>query len=864
MCQVSNTLYIFLFLSFHKSIAYQEGTSFATSNYPRPYIGQLSERHTVSVNQSQGVAVVFEQFLASAHDCVIACPTNNDGCSSLCGDAMDHGLVPKILRVPGNAIVTMVSVEPNDMFPHSGISGKIIKYDLNRISFFDCKDQIDLSSGETYYFVSQNYPLSPTSEISQCVIKFLTSGNRQGIRFAVYDFYLNQLQHDSFFILGKNGHNISIEGFATEDEPVAYYFENEADVTFSISHQDHSFTQKRFYILVNSYELLPNNQCDNTGKIDIALGQTITFGTRQFGSNAYENNLNCGFDYTRTATSNSLFALAIEYETEKCCDTMSIDGLTDDQQIYQGFEYSSLYFTKSEQLSFLFSSDPLVGGTGFNASLEHIDCTCSAGLVLVKNNVLTSPGYSNSISYCPDLFCTPKIDFQDDLYDLQMVFTDVNLRSYSLNNDTDSLTVFDAYDHTVVQMAPSYFGFMTFWATVSPVRVQFVSKVLTAFPLNMIGRGYSMNLNLVKKHIVSEKITFTDSNFFKDISKLDLSSNDTFEFVVTGRAETQIFVYFFTKTTNQVFIDIFDGDSMDAARIDNKALYSNVLENGPSMTLSTSSNKAVIHIRGNPAFVGTNTDFQAMITDLKPEESCGPLVYSMRNAKEQYKHIPLQGTNCYKILHFADSSYTPSAFMSVKFSDNLPLNLFYGLTTSTDYLLAKNSHDPRPEDLFTNYMVLQYSSSIAATVEFFWDTSSGLIARTMQPSQTVMLVSDDYGKSNTSQTIQQFSVQLEGESNVQTGLTCEFLADSGLGTSTLTWSDYNNQIKHERFSNAKKSLTFSSCGNILLVDYTSPGGGPDNGLYLKITRADLRCSLSPSHLSIFVLLSISVGSLFFI
>ena len=156
-------------------------------------------------------------------------------------------------------------------------------------------------------------------------------------------------------------------GFATEDEPVVYYFQSETEVTFSISHQDHSFTQKRFYILVNSYEsenlnfsfktvfhsVSTSKTCDSTGKFDVALGQTINFGTRQFGVNPYDNNLICGFDYTRTPGTNSLFALgnysvlqnwlieifsAIQYESEKCCDTMSIAGLTDDQVFFSNFQ----------------------------------------------------------------------------------------------------------------------------------------------------------------------------------------------------------------------------------------------------------------------------------------------------------------------------------------------------------------------------------------------------------------------------------------------------------------------------------------------------------------------------------------------
>ncbi|EGT59235.1 hypothetical protein CAEBREN_13291 [Caenorhabditis brenneri] len=601
---------------------------------------------------------------------------------------MDHGLVPKILRVPGSAIVTVVSVEPNDGFPHSGISGKIIPYDLNQLSFFNCNDQVDLSSGDTYYLISQNYPLSPTTAFSKCSIQFSTSGSRQGIRFAVYNFYLNQLQQDSFLITGKNEQNVTITGFATEDEPVVFYFGNQADVTFSITHQDHSFTQKRFYILVQSYE--------------------------------------------------SQRAL---------------------RQIYQGFQYSSLYFTKSEQISFNFISDAIVGGTGLNASIEHIDCTCPPSIVLVKNGSLTSPGYSNSISYCPDLNCQPKIEFQDDLYDLQLEFTDVSLRSYSLNNDTDSLTVSDSYGHPLVQIKPGYFGFTKFWATVSPVTVQFVSKSLTAFPLDMIGRGFSANLNLVKKNFVTEHVIFKSGVYFKDVSNLALSSGNTFEFVVTGRPGTQIFVYFFTKTTNQVFIDIFDGDSMDAARIDNKALYSNVLENGPSMTLSTSGEKALIHIRGDPTFYQSGTDFQALITDVKLATDCGPLVYSLKQQKTNSGDLSMQGKYCTKVLHFTDSSYSQSAFMNIAFSKTIPIELFYGLPKNPSLLIARNSNDSIAQDLFSNYVVLEYSSS-DCTVSYSWDVSSGLIARTMQPEETVILMSDDFLKTNSTNTVQQFSVQL--------------------------------------------------------------------------------------------------------
>ncbi|EFP09746.1 hypothetical protein CRE_21960 [Caenorhabditis remanei] len=763
---------------------------------------------------------------------------------------MDHGLLPKILRVPGNISVTIASLEPNDGFPHSGISGKMIPYglkNLNKISFFECNDKVDLSSGETYYLISQNYPLSPTSEITGCSIKLSTSGSRQGIRFAVYDFYLNQLQHDSFFITGKNGQNVTITGFATEDEPVVYYFQSETEVTFSISHQDHSFTQKRFYILVNSYEseklnvsaetvfhsVSTSKTCDSTGKFDVAVGQTINFGTRQFGVNPYDNNLICGYDYTRTPGTNTLFALAIQYESEKCCDTMSIDGLTDDQQIYQGFQYSNLFFTDSQNISFIFNSDPIMGGTGLNGSLEHIDCTCSPGIILVKNNTLTSPGYSNSISYCPDLLCTSKIEFQDDLYDLQLDFTDISLRSYSLNNDTDSVTVFNSYDHPLVIMKPSYFGFMNFWDNLSH------------------------QSQYMKKNFVTEKVAFNDGFFLKDISKLDLASGKTFEFIVTGRPGTQIHMHFFTKVSNQVFVDIFDGDSMDAPRIDNKELYSNIIENGYSIELSTTSEKAVIHIRGNPTFLEPGTDFQALVTDKSKTPECGLWVYTLKQQQMDSEKLLVKGKDCIKILHFTDSSYSQSAFMVFSYTADIPMNIYYGLNASSNNLISSQTSDLRPAYLFTSYLVLQYTASEMSEIHFFWDISGQVIPAVMNSDQKLMLMSDDYLKIDSGNTIQQFIVELK-DSN--TGMMCEFLADSGKGTGTLTWSSYTNEIKKESFSPATRSLKFTSCAEKLLVDYTSPGGS-DNGLFVKISKADLRCS-SHRSISAVVLLIFFISSLF--
>lgn len=61
--------------------------------------------------------------------------------------------------------------------------------------------------------------------------------------------------------------------------------------------------------------------------------------------------------------------------------------------------------------------------------------------------------------------------------------------------------------------------------------------------------------------------------------------------------------------------------------------------------LSTSAEKALIHIRGNPTYLTNGQDFQAMITDVKLGEGCEPMVYSLKGQKS-IGDIHLGGNGC--------------------------------------------------------------------------------------------------------------------------------------------------------------------------------------------------------------------------
>ncbi|VDO17233.1 unnamed protein product [Haemonchus placei] len=65
----------------------------------------------------------------------------------------------------------------------------------------------------------------------------------------------------------------------------------------------------------------------------------------------------------------------MEFETEKCCDIMLIDGIAPapyNLYNYQGFMQPMFQFANSSTVTFNFTSDGLVGGSGFSGSVYNI------------------------------------------------------------------------------------------------------------------------------------------------------------------------------------------------------------------------------------------------------------------------------------------------------------------------------------------------------------------------------------------------------------------------------------------------------------------------------------------------------------
>ncbi|PAV75562.1 hypothetical protein WR25_11253 [Diploscapter pachys] len=318
---------------------------------------------------------------------------------------MDHHAVKKTLRTNSSTVVTLQSTGGGDGFPHSGVHGKIVEYNLKDPKFFDCNQTVVLNSSETFFLVSHNYPGTPL-DFSPCTVTFQYS---EGIRLALYD--LVTMNTEIFTIQGTalNGTDATINysgRFTTYDEPVPLYFQKSVTISFKFENAA-TFYARRFYILVNAFTITKasSDPCNNPRHFPLQLGEVVLFGTLGYPTQTYSSN-----------------ADSMSYESEKCCDTMSINGLSPYNDVYQGSQSSFLLFAASSNVTMRFTSDGIIEGTGFSASAYLFDCSCGNTNIVFNSSTtsssILSPGKNYGISYCPNMDCTYTINFPDDQYEV--------------------------------------------------------------------------------------------------------------------------------------------------------------------------------------------------------------------------------------------------------------------------------------------------------------------------------------------------------------------------------------------------------------------------------------------------------------
>ncbi|CAJ0609790.1 unnamed protein product [Cylicocyclus nassatus] len=818
---------------------------FTNPGYPKPYKGTIDRyRYQHDVDRGKGVAVLFYQFLANAGDCVTACDANAN-CQSLCGDAMDHPKLKKMLIVNSSAIITMQSTGSSDGNYHSGIYAKSVSFDLKKRTYFDCNSTVDLSDEEPFFLVSQNYPDTPT-DFSFCEITFIA---KDMIRAAIYDLVtLNSVVFKGLDASGKPT-EVQLSGrHVTDDEPVALSFSKTLQVSFAFSNHT-TFYPRGFYIFVDSFTRgSPSSAaCVNAGSVTLKNGESVSFGTAKFGVTAYQPNMQCSFQFIK-ATPGNLLAISMEFETEKCCDIMYVTGIAPppyNLYNYQGYMQRTFQFASESVVSMNFTSDGVVQGPGFNGTVYSIDCTCDSGILRLNETRRTlqvaSPGFlAGAPTYCPNLTCSWIVQFPID-NEVVLNVSMVQLRAIS---QFDQLLIEDNFGRTIIATNSTiYYGQRTFIFTSGELRISFVSSTTTFFPPQNAQPGFLLDLVLVKKEIRKTVIKFTDDYFMADISTRHFAEglNATYEYSITARPGRQVNLHFFTVLDGVANVQIYDGPDTNSKLIDTSFLFDNdTVLDGIPLELSSTSETLLLQVRPNLYTTKGYLDFQAMVTDWSQDTNCPPLVLAASTSSNPTS-VKLTGSRCLSVFH-ANTDYDPSAGTIVQIQDSSSISLYKGLTTNSSHLLNSPNVYEYPSFIYDAYVAISYNSSRGNSVTYSWTKRGFVTTLTMSPNQSGLIMSQDYLPMYPSSAMQQqFSIELVSDSAHMNGIKIEFLKPTGQGHGTMQMQQYNKLLDEIPYPKDDGKTTFEQCGTKMIISYISPGG-TSNGLYARYSRGSKNCN----------------------
>ncbi|KAL6723552.1 hypothetical protein Aduo_018541 [Ancylostoma duodenale] len=408
----------------------------------------------------------------------------------------------------------------------------------------------------------------------------------------------------------------------TEDEPVALYFLKSLQVSFAPSNRS-TYYSRGFYILVDSFKRgsASSKACVNNGVVTVHSGQTVLFGTANFGSETYPANMECSYSFSNDLE-NHLIAISMEFETEKCCDVMFIDGIAPppyNLYNYQGFMQRTFQFASTNVVTMNFTSDGTVQGVGFNGSVYNIDCTCGSDVYqMTPNNTslqIASPGFLHGApTYCPKLNCFWTIKFPTD-HEVILNISAINLRTGS---QQDQFLIADNFGRILLSTNSTiYYGPTELIVTSGQVTVSFTSTSTMVFSPPLTQQGFLLDLSIVKRNIRRTVITFTDDRFMADISTRLFGEglNVTYEYSITARPGRKVVAHFFTALDGIANLEIYDGSDTSAAMIDTSFLFNLTTVDGVPMSVSSTGEDLLIRVR--PHFFNTKEelDFQAMVTD---------------------------------------------------------------------------------------------------------------------------------------------------------------------------------------------------------------------------------------------------------
>ncbi|KAK0397687.1 hypothetical protein QR680_002220 [Steinernema hermaphroditum] len=803
-----------------------------TANYPSPY-NVFNESFFLTITPPEGYNTVFllEQFLLDPDDNMKIC-NSSGSCHYPKYDQTDIRRTSSFYESQGQVTISVQRREDalQPSMPHTGFSIYVKTYRQTDGLATNCIQSIHLNEQNPLDFVlSPNYPRAHAGALA-CNYSIRADRN---VRVLAFQYNANF----PTFLKGTAGHQETLIGHPTADEPLAYYFDRGVDMTFTYP-STIGYRIPQFFFIVEQFSFdQETNGCINVGSFDLSKVKSVTFGTPNFGEKSYAHNLNCSWNFHGTPPGHRM-TFDVQLETEHCCDILNVTGIDNFFYDFRGDELREFGFPQHKSLDLTFNSDEVGSAVGFKAVVTYQDCQCDQNKIIrmdVNKPVdIFSAGYQNDLSYCPDLSCSWKVTFPED-YVLSVDAADVDLRGSGNPEEdcsqTPSLLVTDVFNRTIecFSAMPENVS-LTASVTSGVAYITFQGDSSYFFyNFNQRARGFHLQLSLTKMDMTKQRIPIglTFDQRTEDINLMNLEANKTYVWTISAPPSVPIQFYTLWKISPEFYVDIFDGPNESYPPLDTSLYYKTetivgavpvVQSTKNAMTIRVFSRnpvqrfKAVVSI-GNYNLAGCPIGFLYAATSASTEALQFIVASSSNNGDER------EGLSLPRMVN------------------KTGLSVYKHVYTNDQFLLSNSA--PYPHFVFDDYLTFSYNNSSAEGVyNFNTHYQDAKHIYHLQVDDTGLLFSPDFLHDSESALTHSTRQQYILDSTVLSAVKIEVLRPLGNGTLYFAAANGNYPLSSYILcnSNYTQSITYNATN--IKITYQSEGG--TGGMFIKYSSVPVK------------------------
>ncbi|KHN75500.1 hypothetical protein Tcan_16619 [Toxocara canis] len=713
----------------------------SSANFPNALNDYYGKKCTVSIQPKQGfgVRLLFEEFFVNPNN-VLTITTATGQTFTRFGseDDPERGTVALYMS-PGPMNLTFEQKTPTTTaIKHAGFRTILKPFNLTNDEATQCHENRYLK--ETYFVTSFAYPQDYGSR-RNCSWTFTADDN---IRVLFYDFQSCNVT-DSFTMtgqgVGSTANSTSLGGTdVTSDLTVVFYYRKFVQINFTSGFESCN-TSRRFSFVIDVYADPPETKerCVGDGVLyDMSNKTSVAISTMNYVTKAYTNYLDCRFSFTNPPYSHIIY-LNMVFESERCCDTMIVDGIGKDY-VFQGQRNPAIYFANSANVSLVFTSDGVRTAAGFQGVVSTLDCGCKNVTVDVedgKDYWIESPGFGTAPTYCPRLNCFWELRSSRN--------QTLDITSFSMGLRTgDRLAITDFKGDLIDSLSvASNSASQKFLATIS---TGYVAFHFTSVHMDYVQLGSGIGgfrIHIKSNPIVynqSKNIVLTDDNSVLSTIAI-ISSGEAFLWHVQARKNRTITLYTFgTLRDTGAILDIFDGADTDAPILDKSQFYNSDVLINMTNAIRSSGDSLTFRLIGSSQMF-TSYRFFGLLSDIVNDSYAlyckEPFVKGFTNEAIFNIRLPLNAsantnstTNnnssasnnsttsdrippnamCVIVLHgLVDSFELRRGLAFQVLGVSAAVQVYKGTTLSKKALLA--STPPYPNFLFGNDVTIAYSAA---------------------------------------------------------------------------------------------------------------------------------------------------------